>query len=55
MDKAVSNTKIQTMLVYIFFKLPKLTDFCKFTPILHEYSESTFLFYFLGIILDSSG
>lgn len=55
MDKAMRNKKIQMMLFYIFFKFSKLTDFWKHTPILHEYLESTFYIYSLGIILDSSG
>lgn len=46
------DTETQMILVYIFFMLPKLTDFWKCTSILSEYSESTFLFCFLAIILD---
>lgn len=46
MDNAIRDTKIQIMLFYIFFKLSKLTDFWKCTPILHEYLESLFYFAF---------
>lgn len=54
-DKAMKDKKIQMMLFYIFFKLSKLTNFWKHTPVLHEYLESIFYVYSLGIVLDSSG
>jgi len=55
MDDDVRDTKMQMMLFYVFFELSKLTNFWNCTAILHEYLESTVLFCFLGIALDSSG